>query len=82
MNAKLVIGIIIGALLIFSVVQIVQINSLKKGISGATGAATNQIDTSGWTENEKMNYEMHGTVPARYQGSAPASSGPAMVGGC
>ena len=47
----------------------------------ATGGATGAIDMSGWTENEIMNYEMHGTIPARAQGSASsASSG--MVGGC
>ncbi|MBI4152946.1 hypothetical protein HY497_00340 [Candidatus Woesearchaeota archaeon] len=47
--------------------------------TGATGA----IDMSGWTENEKMNYDMHGTIPARAQGGASsASSGSEMVGGC
>ena len=45
--------------------------------------ATSQIDTTGWTENEIMNYEMHGTIPARAQGSAPSTSaGSGMVGGC
>ena len=53
--------------------------------SSLTGNATSsgEIDTTGWTENEKMNYEMHGTIPARIQqtsGSSSASSG--MVGGC
>ena len=55
--------------------------------SSLTGNATSsgEIDTTGWTDNEKMNYEMHGTIPARLQGkvSAPsASSGSGMVGGC
>ena len=43
---------------------------------------TGKIDTTGWTENEIMNYEMHGTIPARVQSTASASSGTGMVGGC
>jgi len=43
----------------------------------------NAIDTAGWTANELMNYEMHGTIPARVKGStSSASSGSGMVGGC
>ena len=47
-----------------------------------TGSATStgKLDTRGWTENEIMNYEMHGTIPARVKGSSASSSG--MVGGC
>ncbi len=46
-------------------------------------AATGKIDMSGWTENEKMNYDMHGIIPARSQGGAPSTSaGSGMVGGC
>ena len=46
-----------------------------------------RIDTSGWTENEIMNYEMHGVIPARTKsgvsGAATTSSGSSgMVGGC
>ena len=52
-------------------------------ISGnAVAASSGKLDTSGWSENEKMNYDMHGTVPARLQGKAGASSGTGMVGGC
>ena len=46
-------------------------------------STSNAIDMIGWTENEKMNYKMHGTIPARANVktlSAPAGSG--MVGGC
>lgn len=51
----------------------------------STGAASNsgELDMSDWTQNEIMNYEMHGIIPARAQQSgtpAPASGG--MVGGC
>jgi len=50
--------------------------------SANTGTTTgNVIDTTGWSENEIMNYEMHGTIPARVSGSS-ASSGSGMVGGC
>jgi len=57
--------------------------------SGLTGSAVSgssgNLDTTGWTANEKMNYEMHGTIPARLQGkvgASSASSGSDMVGGC
>ncbi len=79
--------IIIGAiaLLVFGFVfQASQINSLKNKITGNVVNSNGQLDTTGWTENEKMNYEHHGTIPARLQGknvqSQPSSSG--MVGGC
>jgi len=54
-------------------------------VSSITGNATSTgiVDTTGWTANEIMNYEMHGTIPARVQGSPfSASSGLGMVGGC
>ena len=55
-------------------------------VSSLTGNAvtdSGKLDTTGWTENEKMNYEMHGTIPARAQGSTPSTSaGSGMVGGC
>lgn len=53
--------------------------------STLTGNAVNdgKLDTTDWTENEKMNYEMHGTIPARLQGKISASSASSdMVGGC
>jgi len=55
---------------------------------GATGNAVKlpsndgKIDTSGWTENEIMNYEMHGTIPARANSGKVASNSNGMVGGC
>ena len=55
---------------------------------GATGNTVKlpsndgKIDTSGWTENEIMNYEMHGTIPSRINGRVAASSYNGMVGGC
>lgn len=56
-------------------------NITGNAVAGDSG----KLDTSGWSENEKMNYEMHGTIPARLQGKAAASSGSSgagMVGGC
>ena len=56
--------------------------------AGATGNAVtslsneDKINTAGWTENEIMNYEMHGTIPARASGGTAASSSNGMVGGC
>ena len=55
---------------------------------GATGNAVKlpsndgKIDTSGWTENEIMNYEMHGTIPSSVNSGKVASSSSEMVGGC
>ena len=86
MNNKVVIGI--GAMIVvlfisFLVVQTFQINSIKKEIPGITGYATKQISTRGWTENEIMNYDMHGTIPAKYQTqNTNPSIGSGMVGGC
>ncbi|MEK6854708.1 MAG: hypothetical protein AABX73_00625 [Nanoarchaeota archaeon] len=51
----------------------------------AAAESSGKLDTTGWTANEKMNYEMHGTIPARLQGklsTSSASSGTGMVGGC
>ncbi len=53
--------------------------------SNITGNATDTkaIDTTGWTANEIMNYEMHGTIPAKAQRSSPSALiGSGMVGGC
>jgi len=79
----ILIGAII-ALLIFSSVQAIQLTSIKAQITGGAtagstaGAAT--LDTSGWTADEIMNYEMHGIIPARAGGSSGSPG--QMVGGC
>ena len=53
-------------------------------ISGNAVAGNGQLDTTGWTDNEIMIYEMHGTIPSRLQGKVAASSAASsgMVGGC
>ncbi len=78
--------ILASIILMITVVQVFQLNSIREKItglaasgSGATG--TGQIDMTGWTANEKMNYEMHGTIPARVNAGG-GSGGTGMVGGC
>jgi len=81
--------ILVGALLLvsaavlaFNFVQMGQANSLLEKQAaflslGPAGASTGALDMSTWTENEKMNYEMHGVIPEGANGgaqNAPASS--------
>jgi len=70
---------VIGVLLVATIFLTVKASSLGAQTSDGNG----KLDTTGWTSNEIMNYEMHGTIPARVASggnSAPASGG--MVGGC
>ncbi len=75
MNRQTMLWIVIGILFVVALFLVFQ--------AGATGnvAKSGKIDMTGWTENEIMNYEMHGTIPARASGGATSSSG-GMVGGC
>ena len=78
MERNKVMWLIIGVL--FLLVLFLTFKTASLGKSGVSG---NAIDMTGWTANEKMNYEMHGTIPARASAkalSAPAGTG--MVGGC
>ncbi|MBI4439704.1 hypothetical protein HY638_01920 [Candidatus Woesearchaeota archaeon] len=74
---------VVALVLVTTIVQSFQISALKDkvGSNAVTGAATGAVDTSGWTDNEKMMYEHHGTLPARLSGGNAQSSG-GMVGGC
>lgn len=76
-NKNVLLWVIIGVLFLVVLFLIFK-------ISGLTGkASSGEIDMTGWTENEKMNYEMHGTIPSGVQRSASrTSSGSDMVGGC
>ena len=77
-KSSLLLGIagILFSVALFLIYEVsVQTGSAVVGSSG-------KIDTTGWTDNEKMNYEMHGTIPARIQEKISASSGTGMVGGC
>lgn len=73
---------LIGVVLVVAVVQSFQLANLQEKIIGsAVSFAGGQLDMSSWTADEKMNYEMHGAIPARASGgSRPQSVG--MVGGC
>ncbi len=75
MNRQTILWIVIGVLFVVALFLVFQ--------AGATGnvAKSGKLDTTGWTENEIMNYEMHGTIPAKVSGGATSSSG-GMVGGC
>lgn len=83
----------VGLILVVSVVQSFQIRELKakslavsSAVVAATASASGSLDMTGWTEDEKMMYEHHGTVPERLKGKvsspAAASTGSGMVGGC
>ncbi len=80
---KYLMVVLMAGILLMSLVQTFQINSLKNvnfQQNQITGNAVSGIDTTGWTEDEKMMYEHHGTLPARLQGNQQQSS--SMVGGC
>ncbi|MBI5072207.1 hypothetical protein HZA99_00145 [Candidatus Woesearchaeota archaeon] len=81
---------LVGIVVVLSIVQTFQVRALNtkisEGAAALTGAATGAFDTSSWTEDEKMQYEHHGTVPARLKStqssSKSSSSAGGMVGGC
>ena len=83
---------ILAILLVIAIFQAVQINAMKsitgnavKAIlSSNTNTNANGIDMSGWSEDEKMMYEHHGTLPDRIKSSQPQSQPQqaGMVGGC
>lgn len=76
----IIIGLL-SALLVVSVIQLFQINSFNLPVASVSGASV--VDTSDWSENEKMMYEHHGTLPARLQSNVNSVKQlPSMVGGC
>ena len=92
MNTQIITITLLAIVISFVGIQAYQINALKNPIAGITGNAvstaagnTGAIDMTGWTENEKMNYEMHGVIPSKAANSRSSSQGTAgtgMVGGC
>jgi len=73
----LILAVIIGVLFLAVLFLVYRVTTLSSGTTGKV------IDTTGWTENEIMNYEMHGTIPARAGSSgASTASSSGMVGGC
>ena len=88
MEKEILLVAIIGIILVIGIVQTIQLNALSAKIVGMSNIVsqasnTQAVDTSQMTENEKMNYEMHGIVPERFSsGSSSLQSLPNMVGGC
>lgn len=78
---------IIGILLVIAISRAVQINAMKSITENAvrtisnTNTNTNGIDMTGWTEDKKMMYEHHGTLPDRLQQQGRQQQ-TGMVGGC
>ena len=66
MKTEYILGIAISLILIILVFQYFQLN---KGITSSKG-----IDMAGWTENERMNYEHHGTMPTRLSGNTKTTN--------
>lgn len=84
MEKNIILWVAIGALFLAVLFLTFKASALSAGTGAAIASSGGKLDTTGWTQNEIMNYEMHGTIPARAQkGSAgAASSSSAMVGGC
>ena len=82
MNINYIIMGTLIVLLVLSSVQAVQINKIKSTGANAGTTNTGALDTTGWNENEIMNYEMHGTIPSRAASIAVPQTGSGMVGGC
>ena len=86
MNTQIVTLTLLVIVVLFVGIQAYQISDLKNSITGnavnLAASSSGTLDMTSWTENEKMNYEMHGTIPSRAKsgGTSPSSSG--MVGGC
>ena len=82
MKNYLLIGAGVVLVLVF-IFQSLQISDMKSKISG-NAVKSGAIDMSGWTEDEKMQYEHHGVLPARLQSSGQNNiqNLPTMVGGC
>ena len=78
MDKKIFMWIIIGVLFLAVLFLTFKAANVNNSVTG------NAIDMTDWSENEIMNYEMHGTIPSRLAGSSSAaqSSGSGMVGGC
>lgn len=82
MNTQAILVVVLAVVLVLAAFQTIEIGSIKSKLTGnAVASASGSIDTTGWTANEIMNYEMHGVIPARAGGSS-SSSGSGMVGGC
>ncbi len=78
-----VVIVVLAIAVVYLTVQVQKVGSGAQQIGSAGSSLSGgAIDMSGWTETEKMEYEHHGTLPARLQGSAQNVQAPSMVGGC
>ena len=78
-----VVIVVLAIAVVYLTVQVQKVGSGAQQIGSAGSSLTGgAVDMSGWTETEKMEYEHHGTLPARLQGSAQNAQAPSMVGGC
>lgn len=71
------VGMVVAVLLL-SVVQSFQIRTIKNQMTGNSIKDSGAINTAGWTDDEKMQYEHHGIMPARFQQTKQTS----QVGSC
>ena len=71
------VGMVVAVLLL-SLVQSFQIRTIKSQMTGDSIKNTGIIDTAGWTDDEKMQYEHHGILPARLRQTKQTS----QVGSC
>ena len=82
MKSYLTLGML-ALVLALLVIQSFQISAIKGQITGnAVAVSANSggaIDTTGWSEDEKMQYEHHGIMPARFQQNSRQT---AQVGSC
>lgn len=81
MDSLTILGIIVVILVAVVAFQTIQLIGISNRITGAAAASGGSIDMTGWTENEKMNYEMHGILPSRLQQSQQQTPRQG-VGGC
>jgi len=84
-----ILTVLVALVLVVVVVQTIQLTFMSQQKASATGLAvasqaSTGIDTNLMTADEKMNYEMHGIVPARFGGSSGSALNglPQQVGGC
>ena len=80
MENKTIIVIALVALVLISIVQAVEIASVKNRISGNSVGSVNPVSSSGDESYDQMMAEMHPELAASKQ-TASSSQG-TMVGGC
>ena len=73
----LMFGMIVLVLAI-SVFQSLQIKSIKSQMTANVIKNSDITDMAGWTDDEKMQYEHHGIMPARFKQTKETS----QVGSC